>query len=114
MNDTMKKSNSRRHFLQSTAQASAFVALHHATPLTAQPSPFALEEVTVNELQAGLQSGKYTTRAITEMYLSRITATDPTTTNAVIELNPDALAIAAQLDRERQAGNVRGTTILGI
>ena len=74
----------------------------------AQPAPFALEEITINELQTGMKSGKYTARSITESYLSRITASDQTTTNAVIELNPDALAMAEQLDRERALGNVRG------
>lgn len=104
----MKKNSSRRQFLQSTAQASAFVALHHAVPLTAQSSSFVLEEITINELRAGMSSGKFTARAITEIYLSRITATDPTTTNAVIELNADALAIAEQMDQERKAGRLRG------
>ncbi len=104
----MKKSNSRRQFLKSSAQTGALIALQRASSSATQASSFALEEITIKDLQAGMQSGKYTARAITEMYLSRITATDPTTTNAVIELNPDALAIAEQLDQERKAGKVRG------
>ena len=104
----MKKSNSRRQFLKSTAQVSAFVALNSEASSNAQSSSFALDEVTINELQAGMSSGKYTARAITEMYLSRIASIDKTTTNAVIETNPDALAIAEQLDQERVAGKVRG------
>ncbi len=104
----MKKSTSRRHFLQSSAHTGAFVVLHRTAGAAAQSSAFALEEVTITDLQAAMNSGKYTARAITELYLSRITASDPTTTNAVIELNADALRIAEQLDQERQAGRVRG------
>jgi amidase len=104
----MKQKTTRRNFLQTTALTSAFVTLNHAASATAQPSSFALDEVTINDLQAAMSSGKYTARAITELYLARITATDATTTNAVIELNSDALAIAAQLDQERASGKVRG------
>lgn len=72
--------------------------------------PFALEEVTVAELQAGMASGRYTAHGIAERYLERIHAIDRTgpSVNSVIEVNPDALAIAAQLDAERAAGKVRG------
>jgi len=43
-------------------------------------------------------------------YLDHIDATDQRgpAINAVIELNPDAMAIAAQLDAERKAGKIRG------
>lgn len=104
----MKQKTTRRNFLQTTAQVSAFVTLNHAAPSFAQPSSFALEEATISDLQSAMQSGKHTARAITEMYLSRITAIDATTTNAVIEINADALTIAEQLDQERKAGKVRG------
>lgn len=104
----MKQKTTRRNFLQYMAQASAVVALNHVAPATTQSSSFALDEITINALQAGMSSGKYTAQAIAELYLSRIAALDKTTTNAVIETNPDALAIAAQLDQERAAGKVRG------
>ena len=47
---------------------------------------------------------------MTQQYLARIDAIDQRgpAINAVIELNPDALAIASQLDAERKAGKVRG------
>jgi len=38
--------------------------------------PFELDEVTIADLQAGMQSGKYTARSITEAYLSRIESTN--------------------------------------
>jgi amidase len=55
-------------------------------------------------------SGKSTARSIAEKYLARIDAIDKhgPAVNAVIELNPDALAIADALDRERQAKGLRG------
>jgi len=54
--------------------------------------------------------GELTSRALTERYLQRIAAMDKQgpAINAVIELNPDAEAIAAAMDAERKAGKVRG------
>ena len=69
---------------------------------------FELDELTVHDLQQGMSSGKFTARALTQKYLARIEAIDKRTINSVIELNPDALAIAAQLDQERKAKGPRG------
>ena len=71
---------------------------------------FAFAEATIAELQAQMNSGRLTSSALTSAYLARIAELDQAgpKLNAVIELNPDALAIAAQLDAERQAGKVRG------
>jgi amidase len=71
---------------------------------------FDLLEATVDGLQQQMQSGKLTARAITQLYLNRIEALDKKgpAINAVIELNPDALAIADSLDAERKAGKIRG------
>ena len=57
-----------------------------------------------------MASGAYTAQSITEMYLKRIEAIDKSgpAINSVIELNPDAVAIAIELDRERKAGKLRG------
>jgi amidase len=64
----------------------------------------------VAKLQDEMQSGRLTARSITEKYLTRIEKVDKhgAAVNSVIELNPDALAIAAELDRERQAKGARG------
>jgi amidase len=79
---------------------------------TAAPGPaisaFDLEEATVRDLQRDMSSGKLSSRAITEKYLARIDALDKRTINSVIEVNPDALAIAEQFDRERKAKGPRG------
>ncbi len=71
---------------------------------------FDLNEITIDELQQKMQAGTYTSKAITEMYLKRIEKIDKSgpAINAVIEINPDALAIAAQMDDERKAGKLRG------
>lgn len=71
---------------------------------------FPLNEVTIDELQQKMKNGTYTSRQITQLYLDRIEAIDKKgpALNSVIEINPDALAIADQMDKERKAGKVRG------
>src|SRR5215471_13134376 len=61
---------------------------------------FKLNEVTIDELQQKMQSGEYTSRSVTGMYLKRIDDIDKKgpAINAVIEINPDALAIADEMD----------------
>ena len=69
-----------------------------------------MEELTVIELRRRMGAGALTARRIVEMCLKRIAALDKQgpAINAVIELNPDALAIAGSLDAERQARGPRG------
>jgi amidase len=69
-----------------------------------------MEEMSITELQDKMKSGEYTARMITEMYLERIQELDKQgpALNAVLELNPDALAIADALDAERSAKGLRG------
>jgi amidase len=71
---------------------------------------FALNEATIDMLQQKMQSKEYTSHAITQLYLSRINDIDKNgpKLNAVIELNPNALDMANQLDDERAAGKIRG------
>ena len=73
-------------------------------------SDFELEEVGLAELQEGMQSGKWTSRSLTEAYLARIDEMDRRgpTLRSMLDLNPDALAIADSLDAERERGSVRG------
>src|SRR6185437_6158294 len=71
---------------------------------------FEWEEATVDQLQSAIQSGKASAVSITQKYLDRIAALDkvgPAIT-AVIELNPDALSIARELDAERKNKGPRG------
>ncbi|MEP7074213.1 MAG: amidase [Acidobacteriota bacterium] len=65
-----------------------------------------LVEVTISGLQAKMAAGQLTSRRLVEMYLERIKQID-TKTHSVLEINPDALAIADQLDKERKKGKVR-------
>lgn len=69
-----------------------------------------LDERTIADLQTAMASGGLTARRITEIYLARIAEVDrgAGNLNSVIEVNPDALTIADQLDRERQSNRVRG------
>src|ERR1700732_760455 len=71
---------------------------------------FELEEITIAELQEGMKAGKYTARGITEEYLQRIEVLDKRgpAVNSVIEVNPDALALAEASDRERKEKGPRG------
>ena len=71
---------------------------------------FELNEKTIDDLQAAMVSGKLSSEQITQLYLKRIEAIDKSgpKLNAVIELNPDAIAIAKQMDAERKAGKLRG------
>jgi len=105
----------RRRFLKtsiaggvSAALLPAFVAVS-AAAAPAMPG-FELDEISISELQDGMKSGKYTARSITEKYLSRIEAIDKQgpAINSVIEINPDALALADAMDKERAAGSLRG------
>ena len=79
-------------------------------PATAPVKPFEFEETPITELQEAMRSGRHTSRTITEAYLARIQQVDKQgpSLNSVIELNPDAIAIAENLDDERKAGHVRG------
>lgn len=67
-------------------------------------------EASVAELQAAMSSGQLSSESLVRAYLSRIRALDQNGArlNAVIETNPDALAIARELDRERKRQGVRG------
>jgi amidase len=79
-------------------------------PPASRPDDFPLAEATVDQLQAAMQAGKLTAKALAEQYLARIDAVDQRgpAVNAVLELNPDALAIAEALDAERKAKGPRG------
>jgi amidase len=78
--------------------------------LTTANAGFPFAEATITGLQEQMKSGKLTAVQLTSAYLQRIAEVDRAGPglNAVIELNPDALTIAQQLDAERQAGKVRG------
>ena len=103
----------RRDSLKPTAAATAgaiISAERLAAQTTTPAAEFDLSEITLDALQRGLASRKFTSRQLVEQYMARINAVDKAgpAVNAVIELNPDAPAIADQLDQERRAKHVRG------
>ena len=76
----------------------------------AAASGFDPEEATIAGLQAAMAAGKLTARGLVEAYLARIARLDRQgpTLRAVLEVNPEAEAIAAALDDERRARGARG------
>ncbi len=106
----------RRRFLRTGMLSGAAVAAAplagHAGPTNGASSvpPFELDEVSFSALQEGMKSGKFTSHSICEKYLVRIDAIDKRgpAINSVIEINPDALATARELDRERKSKGPRG------
>jgi amidase len=72
------------------------------------PRPaFVLEEASIDLIQRAMADGSLTARGLCEQYLQRIAMLNPTL-HALIETNPDALAIADELDRERRTRGPRG------
>lgn len=104
----------RRRFLSSSLAGIVASTLqsepqHHHSH-RGQPREFALEEMSVAELQERMVKGSLTAHRITELYLERIEDIDRRgpQLRAVIETNHDALAIARTLDRERKVSKLRG------
>ena len=81
-----------------------------STDSQTQAKPFELDELTISDLQAGMASGQYSAYSVTEKYLWRIEEIDKRgpALASVIEINPEAPAIAKALDNERNAGKIRG------
>ncbi|HVT60024.1 MAG TPA: amidase [Thermoanaerobaculia bacterium] len=107
----------RRTLLRAGVASGALAA---AGPLVPRPTsaaetstpaaPFELEEATIAQLQAGLRSGKYTAVALLEKYLARVEELNlkGPQLRALIEVNPDAHAIAKALDAELKEKGPRG------
>ena len=76
------------------------------------PDPVQVDyaEHDIATLQAHMQSGDLSSAELTAYYLQRIEAVDRAgpELNSIIELNPDAMAIARALDEEREASGARG------
>jgi amidase len=99
----------RRRFLQA-GLIGATAAATITAPAAETVGPFELDELTIADFQEGMNSGKFTARSLAEKYLARIAAVDKKgpAVNSVIEVNPDALAIADALDKERKDKGARG------
>jgi amidase len=103
------KKQTRREFI--ATGAAAFGALSMTKSIKAQSAPVneihpELNEITIAELQAKMRSGELTAVKLVEMYTARIKEIDPKI-HSVLEINPDAMEIAAKMDKERKKGKVR-------
>ena len=79
-------------------------------PQQANNTAATVEESAISVLQHQMSTGELSAQVLAQHYLDRIEALDRSGPglNSVIEINPDALAIAAQLDAERKANRLRG------
>jgi amidase len=109
----------RRRFLALSAAATAAAAAPSvpataapARPSSLAPRPSLLDEATIEDLRVGMEERRWSAEEITSLYLERIALIDdpkgPVGLNSILELNPEALDTARQLDEERKAGKVRG------
>ncbi len=99
----------RRSLLLSSAALLAFESPAMAATRTA-PTSLAYQQPDAVALAAAMTEGRLTSERIVHDCLARIAAIDRAgpKLHSVIELNPDAIAIAKALDAERKAGRVRG------
>ncbi|MBL8525276.1 MAG: amidase [Betaproteobacteria bacterium] len=103
----------RRDFIRiglAAAGTGATMSSEAAKPGARGKAEIDVVEASVSNLQKAMQSGKLSSLALTKAYLARIKAIDKSgpCINSVIEINPDALAIAAALDKERKMKGPRG------
>jgi amidase len=106
----------RRDLLYTAAigGANALVGPLIAEPASPVSAPiadvFAWMEATLPKLAAAMKAGKLTSASLTRQYLGRINRLDKAgpEIRAVIEVNPDAMAIAESLDAELKAKGPRG------
>ena len=111
---------SRREFLGSTAAAGGLAVSgsmacsqregSEGEGATVPVTEFELNEKTIADLQEAMEAGRYSARAITQLYLERIEELNQQgpELRAIIEVNPDALEIAESLDKERKEKGSRG------
>src|SRR5436309_3246100 len=102
---------SRRDVLKLGAGAVAVAgALSVVRSLPTAAAPSNLNEMTVAQMQAAMASNQLSSLDLVNYYLARIKTLDQAgpTANSVIEVNPDAKAIAQSLDAERKSGHGRG------
>jgi amidase len=113
----------RRDFLRvgalTSAAAASFGGMGTVTPAVAAvdpvqtsavPSaPSEFNEFTILRLQAAMRRGNLTAVELVNYYLTRINLLDQRgpRVNSILQINPDAREIAAQLDAERRRGLVR-------
>ncbi|WP_251032348.1 amidase family protein [Mesobacillus foraminis] len=97
------------------------LALGHASGASAKSASqktFNVEEATIEDMQKALQSGEITSVELTQMYLDRIAKYDKggPRINSILEVNPDALEIAEEMDENRKgkgnSGDLYGIPVI--
>jgi amidase len=120
----MKRFINRRNFIRNGTLASFGLPaiLGHANLLAAEKTSsihgnaheffedIDLAEMTIPVLQEKMKNGILSSKLVTQWYLKNIEKIDKSgpSLNSVIEINPDAIAIAEAMDNERKNGKVRG------
>jgi amidase len=112
----------RRDFLKfgSTSAASLLASSYlaawpksfaHLKSISVKDEFFELEEATLVDLQAAMRSGEITSERLVALYLERIDKLDKEgpALNSILEINPEALAIAKAMDEERKQKGARGS-----
>jgi amidase len=110
-NYAMKTSHVRIALLSVFSAVSLISCQSPVQKAVSGPAPATwLEEMTISQLQQGYKDGKYTVKQVVTDYLARIEAIDKNgpNLNSVIIVNPDAVQIAEELDREMKEGKLRG------
>jgi len=114
-----KQALSRRELLQNTVIGVASTVLSPALSsgralAATNPAPsasaFRFEEATISDFQSRMKLGELSAHALTAAYLAQIEEIDKggARLNSVIEVNPEAPAIAEALDKERKQKGPRG------
>src|SRR5947209_7770221 len=108
---TSRHAMTRRSFMGTTAASGAALLTGGVASLLSDSAgaatAFPFVEASITQLQAAMAAGQLTASELVQAYLKRIQQLNPTL-HAVIETNPNAIAIAAGLDNERKKGHVRG------
>src|SRR3954466_15403319 len=100
----------RRQFLVTGIATAASSLTSAASRANERVRAFELDEMSISDLQNHLKQGSHTVQSITELYHRRIEQLDRRgpALRSVIEVNPDAMAIARSLDAEYRAKGPRG------
>jgi amidase len=102
----------RRLLIAATLLASATLATYaqtKAAKTAAAPASksFTVVEATIGDMRTAMEQGRVTSRQLVQQYLMRIGSYEDRL-HAAITVNPDALKLADERDRERAQGKVRG------
>jgi len=83
---------------------------HHVKVQVPESAGFRFEEWSIQQIQQGYKDGTFTIKEVVQAYLNRIDSIDQRgpKLNSIITINPDAIKIAEELDREMKAGKSRG------